>query len=138
MEEWTDRPDDATPSATASSTFGKGSGHRTAAALVLAQPMRSLLPAYRTHQAAATLSPSHGRAFVAITAAANAERIHRLEGLVLALAREALVIAKAEDPLLYAERRDYLKQIRSAGYALDEARIVLVAATQRLEQDQQG
>jgi hypothetical protein len=66
------------------------------------------------------------------------ERIRRRETLVMNLAREALVIATAQDPLLYTERRDYRKQIRSAGYALDEARIVLVAATQRLELDQQG
>jgi hypothetical protein len=72
---------------------------------------------------------------VAITAAAITERIQRLEGLVMNLAREAQVIGAAQDPLFYTERRDYLKAIRDAGYALDEARIVLVAATQRLEQE---
>jgi hypothetical protein len=71
---------------------------------------------------------------VAVTAAAIAERIRRLEVLVMGLAREAQVIGKADDPLLYAERRDYLKQIRDAGYSLDEARIVLVAAMQRMEE----
>jgi hypothetical protein len=51
----------------------------------------------------------------------------------MGLAREVQVISKAEDPLYYAERRDYLKRIRDAGYSLDMARIVLVAAMQRLE-----
>jgi hypothetical protein len=72
---------------------------------------------------------------VAITAAGISERIKRLAVLVMNLAHEAQVIGKAEDPLLYTERRDYLKRIRDAGYSLDEARIVLVEATQRLEQD---
>jgi hypothetical protein len=47
---------------------------------------------------------------------------------------QAQVISGAQSSLLYAERRDYLKHIRDAGYSLDEARIVLVAAMQRLEE----
>jgi hypothetical protein len=66
------------------------------------------------------------------------ERIKRLEVLVMNLAREALVIGAAQDPLLYTERRDYLKRIRDAGYSLNEARVVLVEAAQRLELDRQG
>jgi hypothetical protein len=71
---------------------------------------------------------------VPITAAAITERIRRLEVLVMNLAREVQIIGKAEDPLYYAERRDYLKRIRDAGYSLDMARVVLATAMQRLEQ----
>jgi hypothetical protein len=42
------------------------------------------------------------------------------------------LLRASQDPLLYAERRDYLKAIGGATVALDEARVVLAHAQQRL------
>jgi hypothetical protein len=65
--------------------------------------------------------------------ASVSERVRRLEGLTLGLAREVQLWRKCDDPLLYAERRAYLKAIQDALAGLDEARVILVRAQQRRE-----
>jgi hypothetical protein len=70
-----------------------------------------------------------------MTPAGITARVRRLEALALALARECQLLRAAQDPLLYAERRDYLKAIGQAIVAIDEARVVLAAAMQRLDRD---
>jgi hypothetical protein len=72
---------------------------------------------------------------VAITPSGIVERVRRLEALTMALARERLLIGAAQDPMLYRERRAYLAAITDGIQGLDEARIVLVAATHRLEEE---
>jgi hypothetical protein len=70
-----------------------------------------------------------------ITNAGISDRIRRLEALTMALAREGQLLRAAQDPLLYAQRRDDLKAIGSAAAALDEARVVLAHARQRIERE---
>jgi hypothetical protein len=70
---------------------------------------------------------------VHMTAEDLSARIRRLEAMTLVRPREGQLLRTAQDPLLYAERRDYLKAIGSATVALDEARVVLAEARQRLE-----
>jgi hypothetical protein len=65
-------------------------------------------------------------------------RIRRLESLALALALECQLLRAARDPLLYAERRDYLSTIGRATVALDEARVALAGAMQRLDATSKG
>jgi len=67
-----------------------------------------------------------------ITAETLAARQRRLEKLTLGLAREVQLWKEGNDPLLFAERRDYLKAIQDALAGLDEARVVLARAGQRL------
>jgi hypothetical protein len=73
-----------------------------------------------------------------ITDANIADRIRRLEALTLALAREWHLLRACQDPLLYAERRDYLQAIGGTAASLDEARVVLAEARQRLDLEAQG
>ena len=68
-----------------------------------------------------------------ITLVGIAARVRRLEALALALVRECQLLRAAQDPLLYAERRDYLKAIGTATAAIDEARVVLAMAGQRID-----
>jgi hypothetical protein len=68
-----------------------------------------------------------------ITPAGIVARVRRLETLGLALARECQLLRACQDPLLYADRRDYLKAIGPATVAINEARVVLPRAGQRLE-----
>jgi hypothetical protein len=61
-------------------------------------------------------------------------RVHRLDVLMRGLARELALWKKGNDPLLYAERRAYLKAIQDALAGVEEARVVLARANQRLEE----
>jgi hypothetical protein len=60
-------------------------------------------------------------------------RVHRLDVLMRGLAREVALWKEGNDPLLYAERRAYLKAIQDALAGVEEARVVLARAHQRLE-----
>jgi hypothetical protein len=59
-------------------------------------------------------------------------RVKRLEELSRGLAREVLLWKEGSDPLLYAERRAYLSAIQDALSGVEEARVVLARARQRL------
>jgi hypothetical protein len=61
-----------------------------------------------------------------------AARIKRLEKLGLAFAREQLIMRRRDDPLLYLERQDYLQALQGAIAGLENARVVLAKARQRL------
>ena len=61
-------------------------------------------------------------------------RIQRLEELTLDLHRDRVAWEKAEDPLLYLERRAYLAAIRTALQGVEDARVVLAKACQRLDE----
>jgi hypothetical protein len=67
-----------------------------------------------------------------ITAEALQTRQRRLEKLTLGLAREVQLWKDGDDPLLFTERRAYLKAIQDALAGLDEARVVLARAGQRI------
>jgi hypothetical protein len=67
-----------------------------------------------------------------ITAEALAARIGRLQRLTMGLAREVQMWRRCEDPLLYVERRAYLEAIQTALAGLDDARVALAQARQRL------
>ena len=58
----------------------------------------------------------------------------RLDELARGLAKEVYVWRKADDPLLYVERRDYLEAIQDVLAAVEEARVVLCRARQRLRE----
>lgn len=60
-------------------------------------------------------------------------RIQRLETLAGGLAREVYLWREADDPLLYLERKAYLNAIQDALAGIEEARIALTRARQRLE-----
>jgi hypothetical protein len=62
-----------------------------------------------------------------------AARIRRLDSLFLGLNREVALIAKGDDPLLYLERQAYLRALWSTTPALENARVVLARARQRIE-----
>jgi hypothetical protein len=62
-------------------------------------------------------------------------RIQRLEELTLDLHRDRVAWEKAEDPLLYLERRAYLAAIRTALQGVEDARVVLAKACQRLDDE---
>lgn len=65
-----------------------------------------------------------------------AERVRRLKALTEGLARELLLWKDRDDPLLYLERRSYLGAMEEALAKLEQSRLVLVGALQRLAQDQ--
>jgi hypothetical protein len=60
-------------------------------------------------------------------------RIQRLEDIALGLNRDRVAWEKAEDPLLYLERRAYLAAIRTALQGVEDARVVLAKACQRMD-----
>jgi hypothetical protein len=60
-------------------------------------------------------------------------RIQRLEDLALGLHRDRVAWERAEDPLLYLERRAYLAAIRTALQGVEDARVVLAQACQRMD-----
>jgi hypothetical protein len=62
-----------------------------------------------------------------------AARIQRLNDLFLGLHREQALIAKGDDPLLYLERQAYLRALWSTTAALENARVILAKARQRIE-----
>jgi hypothetical protein len=61
-----------------------------------------------------------------------AARVRRLDALVRGLAKEVALWRGGNDPLLYLERRAYLKAIQDALAGLEEARVVLARARQRM------
>jgi hypothetical protein len=56
--------------------------------------------------------------------------------LSIGLAREVLRVRQANDPLLDLERRAYLKALQDALSGVEEARVTLALARQRLEEGQ--
>jgi hypothetical protein len=64
-------------------------------------------------------------------------RVARLDELARGLAKETVVVQECNDPLLYRERQDYLTALREALSGVEDARIVLATARQRLESGQQ-
>jgi hypothetical protein len=62
-------------------------------------------------------------------------RVHRLDELMRGLAKEVARWKEGNDPLLYAERKAYLKAIQDALAGVEEARVVLAKALQRLSGD---
>jgi hypothetical protein len=62
-------------------------------------------------------------------------RVRRLDELARGLAKEVALWKKADDPLLYLERKAYLDAIQDALAGVEEARVILARARQRLEPD---
>jgi hypothetical protein len=60
-------------------------------------------------------------------------RVRRLEELRGGVSREMLLWQAGNDPLLFAERRAYLKAMQDVLAGVEEARVVLARARQRLE-----
>jgi hypothetical protein len=52
---------------------------------------------------------------------------------MIGLMQEFFLMAEANDPLLYRERQDYLAAVRHAVSGLENARVVLAKARQRIE-----
>jgi hypothetical protein len=65
-------------------------------------------------------------------------RYARLEELSLGLGKELVVIGKGEDPLLYLERQAYLLALHDALAGVEEARVTLARALQRIDRERQG
>jgi hypothetical protein len=63
-------------------------------------------------------------------------RVARLDELSRGPAKETVLVSEADDPLFYRERQDYLAAIREALAGVEEARVVLVKARQRLEAEE--
>jgi hypothetical protein len=59
-------------------------------------------------------------------------RVERLDDLSRGLAREVLLWKEGNDPLLYAERKAYLTAIQQALAGIEDARVILARARQRL------
>ncbi len=64
-------------------------------------------------------------------------RVGRLDELARGLAKEVSLWKKGDDPLLYLERKLYLNAIQDALAGIEEARVVLARARQRLEKERQ-
>lgn len=62
-----------------------------------------------------------------------AARVRRLDELMRGLAKEVSLWKEGNDPLLYLERKAYLEAIQDALAGVEEARVVLARARQRLE-----
>ena len=62
-------------------------------------------------------------------------RVRRLDELSRELAKAVVLWKECNDPLLYPERRAYLGAIRDALAGVEEARVVLAKARQRLERE---
>jgi hypothetical protein len=67
-----------------------------------------------------------------ITLADLSARVRRLEQLTRGLAKEVVLWKECNDPLLYMERRAYLEAMQNGLAQLDNARVVLARARQRL------
>jgi hypothetical protein len=63
-------------------------------------------------------------------------RIDRLNALTMGLAKELLIIPPANDSLLYVERRDYMACLHDAIGGLEDARVMLARAVQRIQDGQ--
>jgi hypothetical protein len=62
-------------------------------------------------------------------------RVERLQELAVGLSKEVTIWREGGDPLLYVERKAYLKSIQDALAGIEEARVVLAQARQRLEDE---
>ena len=63
-------------------------------------------------------------------------RVRRLDELARGLAKEVSLWRGGNDPLLYLERKAYLNAIQDALAGVEEARVVLARAVQRMQSDQ--
>jgi hypothetical protein len=63
-------------------------------------------------------------------------RVERLDELARGLSKEVVLWKEGSDPLLYLERKAYLKAIQDALAGVEEARVVLARARQRLEDEE--
>ena len=63
-----------------------------------------------------------------------AARARRLDRLVLGLMKEVVLIREADDPLLYLERLAYVEALREAVAGLEDARVALAKALQRIRE----
>jgi hypothetical protein len=70
-----------------------------------------------------------------MTLRAIAARVGRLDDLARDLAKEMTLTREADDPLLYAERKAYRDALGRALSGVEEARVALARARQRLEAD---
>jgi hypothetical protein len=70
-----------------------------------------------------------------VTLADLSARVRRLDQLSRGRARELTIIRRAKDPMLYLERRAYLMAMVSVLRAIEEARVTLAKACQRLRCD---
>jgi hypothetical protein len=70
-----------------------------------------------------------------MSAADIVARLHRLDTLSRGLSLELHNVSKADDPMLYVERREYLAAMRRVQAGVEEARVVLAKARQRMEGD---
>jgi hypothetical protein len=68
-----------------------------------------------------------------MSAADISARLRRLDELTRGLALELHNVGKADDPMLYVERREYLTAMRRVQAGVEEARVVLAKARQRIE-----
>lgn len=68
-----------------------------------------------------------------MTAADIAARVRRLDKLARGLALELHIVGKADDPMLYTERQQYLTAMRSVLHGVENARVTLAKARQRLD-----
>jgi hypothetical protein len=59
-------------------------------------------------------------------------RVRRLDELARGLAKEVSLWKACDDPLLYLERKAYLNAIQDALAGVEDARVVLARAQQRL------
>jgi hypothetical protein len=62
-------------------------------------------------------------------------RVRRLDALSRGLALELHNVSKADDRMLYVERREYLAAMRRVQAGVEEARVVLAKARQRIDGD---
>jgi hypothetical protein len=70
-----------------------------------------------------------------MNAADISARVRRLDELARGLAVELYNVGKADDPMLYVERREYLAAMRRVQAGVEEARVVLAKARQRMERE---
>jgi hypothetical protein len=73
-----------------------------------------------------------------VTLRAIAARVDRLDELSRGLAKELTLIRQADDPLLYVERKGYTEALQRVLSGVEEARVVLARARQRLEEERAG
>ncbi len=62
-----------------------------------------------------------------------AARVKRLDELARGLGKELVQVRQADDPLLYVERKGYRGALGRMLSGVEEARVVLARARQRLE-----
>jgi hypothetical protein len=65
-----------------------------------------------------------------------AARARRLDRLAMGLMMEVVLIREADDPLLYLERLAYVEALREAVAGLEDARVALAKALQRIREGQ--